>query len=151
VDTIGDYTYYIAIFAGLTVGSARATGWSGFWWLGASVAAGLFLTFALLIVLRGRITAGRPEQLNANAKAHFYRSGKRWKWLVAKLSNCATRANMPYGILVLAVLNLLPVVLVLAVIGAHVYWISLAVELRRLLAGSTRAMGSSVSMAETAR
>jgi hypothetical protein len=49
------------------------------------------------------------------------------------------------------VLNLLPVVLVLAVIGAHVYWISLAVELRRLLAGSTRAMGSSVSMAETAR
>jgi phosphatidylglycerophosphate synthase len=97
VDTIGDYAYYIAIFAGLTAGTARATGWSGFWWIGGALAIGMFLTFALLIVLRGRITAGRPEQLNANAKRHFYRSGSRWKWLVAKLSTCTTRATCPTG------------------------------------------------------
>ena len=41
---------------------------------------------------------------------------------------------MPYGILGLALLNLLPVVLVLAALGAQIYWISLAVQLRKLLA-----------------
>lgn len=138
VDTLGDYLYYIAIFAGLTAGIARATAWIGFWWIGGVLAVGMFLTFALLILLRGRITAGRPEQLHANAKAHFYGSGSRWKWLAAKLSTCATRATMPYGIVVLAVANLLPVVLVLGAISAHVYWISLAAELRGLLAVDRR-------------
>jgi phosphatidylglycerophosphate synthase len=134
VDTLGDYTYYVAIFTGLTVGSVRASGSPVYWWVGAALGAGLLLTFLLLIVLRRRITAGRPEQLNANAKAHFYRSGKRWQWLVAKLSNCATRATMPYGILALAAANLLPVLLVLGAIGTQIYWLSLTVELRRLLA-----------------
>jgi hypothetical protein len=142
VDTIGDYTYYIAIFTGLTVGTVRATGWNGFWWIGAALAVGMFLTFGLLILLRGRITAGRPEQLNTNAKAHFYRSGGGWRWLVAKLSTCATRATMPYGIVVLAVANLLPVVLIIGALSAHIYWISLAIELRRLLAAHNRIASS---------
>jgi hypothetical protein len=34
----------------------------------------------------------------------------------------------------LALLNLLPLVLILATLGAQIYWISLAVQLRRLLA-----------------
>jgi len=153
IDTIGDYTYYAAIFAGLTVGSVRATGWDGFWWIGAALAAGLLLTLSLLIVLRRRITAGRPEQLNTNAKAHFYATGKRWAWLVAKLSNCATRAMMPYGIVAFAAADLLPALLALAALGANVYWISLAVELRGLLAhwrsGGTESSAASDSPVAT--
>ena len=138
VDTVGDYTYYIALFAGLTVGAVRSTGWSGFWWLGAALAAGLLLTFALLIVLRRGITGGRPERLNAAAKKHFYQSGRRWAWLVAKLSNCATRATMPYGVVVFALIGRLPALVVLGVIGTQIYWISLAVELRALLGDTPR-------------
>ena len=52
---------------------------------------------------------------------------------MAKLSNCATRATMPYGIVGFAVLNLTPILVILATIGAHVYWISLAREFRRLI------------------
>ena len=33
----------------------------------------------------------------------------------------------------MAIANLLPVVLMLAALGANIYWISLAVELRRML------------------
>jgi hypothetical protein len=44
----------------------------------------------------------------------------------------ATRATMPYGILAFAVAGLLPWLLVIATIGAHVYWMSLAIEWRRL-------------------
>ena len=40
---------------------------------------------------------------------------------------------MPYGIMALAVVNGLPVVVVLAAIGGNVYWISLAVKMRHRL------------------
>ena len=49
------------------------------------------------------------------------------------LSVCATRAVMPYEILMLALLNLTPAVIVIAAIGANIYWIALATRLRTLL------------------
>jgi phosphatidylglycerophosphate synthase len=135
VDTLGDYVYYLAVFAGLTVGAVRQTGSPLFWWCGAALGVGVLLTFALLILLRWRSTRGRPELLRTRTKAHFYATGKLWARVVAKLSTCATRATMPYGIVAFAVLNLLPVIVILATIGAQVYWISLAREFRRLMGG----------------
>jgi hypothetical protein len=52
---------------------------------------------------------------------------------------CATRAAMPYGILVLALINSLLWLVWLAALGAQIYWISLAVELKPLLSGPTAA------------
>ncbi|HWI20490.1 MAG TPA: lysylphosphatidylglycerol synthase domain-containing protein [Vicinamibacterales bacterium] len=134
VETIGDYTYYIAIFVGLTVGAVRYTANPIFYRIGAVALAGTFITFALLIWLRRRITNGQPEKLQSTAKAHFYASKKRWAWLVAKLSFCATRSTMPYGIMAFALLGILPGILVLAAIGANVYWVSLTIRLPWLLA-----------------
>lgn len=54
---------------------------------------------------------------------------------------------MPYGILAFAIASLLPVVLVLGAIGAQIYWISLAVELRRLLPAPLPAVNRSASPA----
>jgi phosphatidylglycerophosphate synthase/uncharacterized membrane protein YbhN (UPF0104 family) len=132
LDTLADYVYYVATFVGLTVGMVRYTNRPEFWWVGGALLAGAVLTFVLLILLRHRATSGRPERLHAATKAHF-NAGKPWARLVAKLAPCATRATMPYGIFVLALVDLLPVVLILGAIGAQIYWISLAVELRRLL------------------
>jgi phosphatidylglycerophosphate synthase len=153
VDTAGDYVYYIAVFAGLTVAAARQTGSRAFWWCGAALSIGVVLTLGLLILLRWRATGGRPERLRTTTAAHFYGTGKRWARIVARLAPCATRATMPYGLLGFAVLGLLPVVVVLATIGANVYWISLALEFRRLVndpAGgdSTRAPASHGSASE---
>src|SRR4029453_17165644 len=42
IETFGDYSYYLAIFAGLTIGAVRQTRWDGFYWLrGARLAGGL--------------------------------------------------------------------------------------------------------------
>ena len=49
------------------------------------------------------------------------------------MSFVATRAAMPYGIMVLALLNLLPGAMVIVAIGANVYWVSLVLKLRDLL------------------
>jgi hypothetical protein len=50
----------------------------------------------------------------------------------------ATRAAMPYGIMVCALLNILPVIVVLAAITANIFWVTLVVKLRALV-GPTEA------------
>jgi phosphatidylglycerophosphate synthase len=133
IETFGDYSYYIAIFSGLTIGAVRRTGWEAFYWIGGAALAGSFITFALLIYLRTRITAGQPERLHSIARERFGVEPTIWSRLIWRIQFVATRAAMPYGIMVFALAGLLPAVVVLAAIGANVYWVSIIVKLRHLL------------------
>lgn len=133
LETIGDYSYYLAIFVGLALGAVRQTGWAGFQALGAAGLSGTLLSFMLLIYLRQRITNGRPETLHAVARDRFRAEPSLWSRVIWRVSFVATRAAMPYGILALALLDVLPLVVVLCAIGANVYWISLVLKLRQLL------------------
>jgi phosphatidylglycerophosphate synthase len=133
IETVGDYSYYIAIFIGLTIGAVRRTGWEAFYWIGAAALAGSLITFALLIYLRTRITAGQPERLHSIAKARFKAEPTAWSRIIWRIQFVATRAAMPYGIMVFSLLGLLPAIIVLAAVGANVYWISIIVKLRHLL------------------
>lgn len=135
IETFGDYSYYIAIFVGLTVGAVRVTGWYGFYWLGTAGLAGTLLSFALLIYLRSRITAGQPDKLHAIARDRFKAEPNWWTRITWRLSFVATRSAMPYGIMALSLVGLLPLVVALAAIGGNVYWISLVLKLRDLLGG----------------
>ena len=130
---MGDYSYCLAIFTGLTVGAVRQTGWESFYWLGGIALAGTLFCFALLIYLRSRITGGQPEKLHAVARTRFNASGSTWSRIVWRISFVATRSAMPYGIMALALVNALPAVVVLAAIGSNIYWLSLTVKLRHLL------------------
>jgi phosphatidylglycerophosphate synthase len=134
IETFGDYSYYIAIFVGLTLGAVHRTGWHGFYWLGAAGLAGTLLTFALLIYLRTRITAGQPEKLHSIARDRFQAESTLWSRIIWRISFVATRSAMPYGIMALSLAGLLPVVVVLAAIGSNTYWISVVLKLRHLLA-----------------
>jgi phosphatidylglycerophosphate synthase len=133
IETIGDYSYYIAIFLGLTVGAVRQTGREAFYWLGGLALTGTLLSFGLLIYLRNRITAGQPQRLHAVARERFKAQPSRWSRLIWRVSFVATRAAMPYGIMAFALVYGLPAIVALAALGANVYWISLVVRLRDLL------------------
>jgi phosphatidylglycerophosphate synthase len=133
IETFGDYSYYVAIFVGLTIGGVRLTGWPAFYWLGAIALGGTLIAFAFLVFLRSRITAGRPEKLHTIARARFKAEPSWWSRIVWRLSFVATRSAMPYGIFALSLVGLLPLVVVLAAIGSNVYWISLVLKLRHLL------------------
>jgi phosphatidylglycerophosphate synthase len=133
IETFGDYSYYIAIFIGLTIGAARQTHVEAFYWIGGLALCGTLVSFALLIFLRARITAGRPERLHAIAAERFKAEPTFWSRLIWRLSFTATRSAMPYGIFAFALANLLPGIVVLAAIGSNVYWISLVVKLRALM------------------
>jgi hypothetical protein len=102
--------------------------------VGGIALAGTLLSFALLIYLRTRITAGQPEKLHAIAKERFKKAGASfWSRIVWRVSFVATRATMPYGIMAFAILDALPGIVVFAALGANIYWISLAIKLRHLL------------------
>jgi len=133
LETVGDYTYYFAIFIGITIGAVRSTGDALFYDLGFAALGGSLITAFLLLLLRQRMTATRPERFGAAGKAHFVSGGAGWARFLAWLSVCATRAVMPYGILMLAIAGLTPAVIVFAAIGANVYWIALTSRLRTLL------------------
>ena len=133
IETVGDYSYYLAIFTGLTVGAVRQTGRESFYWLGGIALAGTLFCFALLIYLRSRITGGQPEKLHAVARTRFKAGDSTWSRLVWRISFVATRSAMPYGIMALALVNALPAVVILAAIGANIYWLSLTIKLRHLL------------------
>jgi phosphatidylglycerophosphate synthase len=133
IETFGDYSYYVATFIGLTAGAVRQTGWDLFYWLGVIALTGTLLSFVLLVWLRSRITAGKPEKLHAIARVRFKAHPTWWSRVVWRVSFVATRAAMPYGILALALVYALPGVVVLAAVGANVYWISLVLKLPHLL------------------
>ncbi len=133
IETVGDYSYYIAIFVGLTIGAVRQTHWEGFYWFGAVALGGTLLSFALLIFLRNRITAGQPEKLHAIARARFKAEPTPWSRVIWRISFVATRSAMPYGIMAFSLLYLLPGIVILAAIGANIYWISLMLKLRHLM------------------
>jgi phosphatidylglycerophosphate synthase len=145
LETVTDYTYYFAIFAGMTVGVARHTGWAGAWWVGATALAGIAISTLLLLYLRHRMTRHEPDRFGRTVKGRFKEGGATWTRWLGRLSNVATRAQMPYGIVVLALLNALPLVLVLCAIGANLYWIALLVRFRTLVTGTARLRPSTLA------
>ena len=133
IETFGDYSYYIAIFAGITVGAVHQTGAEIFYWIGASALAGTLVTFALLIYLRSRITSGQPTRLHAVARDRFLAEPSAWSRLLWRVAFVTTRAAMPYGIMVFALLNILPGIIALAAVASNIYWVSLVWKLKDLL------------------
>jgi phosphatidylglycerophosphate synthase/uncharacterized membrane protein YqjE len=134
IETAGDYSYYIAIFIGLSIGAAKQTHRPIFYWLGAVALVGAIVTIVLLVYLRSRITGGQPDKLHAIARDRFTAEPALWSRVIWRLSFVATRSAMPYGILAFALVNALPAVVVLAAIACNVYWICLMFKLRDLLA-----------------
>jgi phosphatidylglycerophosphate synthase len=134
IETFGDYSYYIAIFIGLTIGAARRTGHESFYWIGGVALAGTILSFALLIYLRTRITEGQPEKLHAIARARFKAGSSSFaSRIIWRVSFVATRAAMPYGIMAFALVGALPAIVVVAALGANIYWIAIIIKLRHLM------------------
>src|SRR4029453_19167190 len=75
LETIGDYTYYFAIFIGITIGAVRSTGRLNFYDRGLAGVGGAVVTAGLLVLLRQRITSAQPERFGATGKALFIADG----------------------------------------------------------------------------
>ena len=67
------------------------------------------------------------------AAVRFRAAPSWWTALIWRVSFVATRSAMPYGIMVFALFHALPGIVVLAAIGANIYWVCLLLKLRHLL------------------
>jgi hypothetical protein len=91
LETVGDYTYYFAIFAGITIGAVRSTRHAVFYDLGFAALGGSLITAFLLLLLRQRMTAAKPERFGAAGKAHFVSGGAGWARFLAWSLSCSPR------------------------------------------------------------
>ena len=129
IETFGDYSYYIAIFIGLTIG-AVGDALGGVLLVGGVALAGTLLTFALLIYLRSRITAGHLICTPSRAVARGDPS--LWSRFIWRISFVATLRRCRYGIMAFALAGILPAIVVLAAI-APTLLIRIAMKMRHLL------------------
>ena len=133
IETFGDYSYYVAIFVGLSIGAVKQTHAEVFYWLGGASLFGALVTIVLLVYLRSRITSGQPDRLHAIARDRFTAEPTRWSRLAWRLQFVATRSAMPYGIMAFSLVYLLPAIVVLAALGSNIYWVCVVFKLRHLL------------------
>ena len=132
LDTICDYCYYVTTFAGIALGLVRSTGETRFAGLSAVIFCGAVLTFISASIGRKQLSGRHPEQYLAvwqkNAESRsaglLLNFGRHTEFIVR-------RCFLPYLILVLAILNLMPAFLYMAAFGANVAWI---VSLRSVIA-----------------
>lgn len=135
LDTICDYLYYVTTFAGITIGLVRSTGETRFAGWCVAVFGGAIMTFITASVGRKQLSGKHPEQYLAiwQTKAESRSAG-----LVVNFGRytefIVRRCFLPYLLLVLAILNLMPMFLYMAAFGANVAWI---VSLRSLIAFSS--------------
>ena len=123
LETICDYLYYLFIFAGMTIGLARASGtraylvWGGFLVFGAIVS---ILTTGLQ---RHQLTSGQPEQyLGVWHKQADSRSSNPFLFLGRHTEFIIRRCFLPYVFLFFAFFNIMNWLLIAGAVGANLVW-----------------------------
>jgi phosphatidylglycerophosphate synthase len=136
LDTICDYLYYFVTFAGVTIGVLRTKGDPSLAGWSIAMFAGAILTFIVAGIGRKRLAGDRPEQyLQRWQKNAEMRSAGLLVRMARHTEFIIRRCFLPYWILLLALLNLMPALIYMAAIGANVVWI---ISLRSVISFSMR-------------
>jgi phosphatidylglycerophosphate synthase len=123
LETACDYLYYLLIYAGMSIGLARASGNPLYLKLGGLFFFGAISTFLISWLQRRQLTNGRPDQLLAiwQKKAESRPSnpllyfGRRLEFLVR-------RCFLPYALLFFAAFNILKFAFILSALGVNIAW-----------------------------
>ena len=124
LETACDYLYYLFIFAGMTIGLARASGNRAFGAWGAVLLFGAAATILIAWFERSRLSAKHPEQFLAvwQKKAES-RSSNPLLYVGRHCEFIIRRCFLPYALLAFALFNLNWLAFYMTAIGANVAWI----------------------------
>src|SRR5258708_38718150 len=119
LETICDYTFYLFLLVGMTIGQWRSSGTRMYLVYGALLLFGALASFLATGWVRRRLAPGRPEQLLKIWQGHaesrpsdpFLYFGRHTEFIVR-------RCFFPYALLVFALFNLMSVPFVFSLIGA---------------------------------
>jgi len=123
LETACDYLYYLFIFAGMTIGLARASGNRSYWAWGAVLVFGALATILVAWFERSRLSGKHPEQFLAvwQKKAES-RSSNPLLRMARQLEFIIRRCFLPYALLAFAILDLNWLALYMSAIGANIAW-----------------------------
>jgi phosphatidylglycerophosphate synthase len=133
LETMVDYSTYLLIFAGMTVGGYRRGG-ALYVALGAALLFGCVLSFFTISVQRRLAApADRPNEYSQNYLAALDRDSRNpISFSVRQLQFLLKKGVLVHYLLLFALLNLLPLILFLGAFGANVAWIVTVYFNRRL-------------------
>ena len=144
LDTICDYLYYFVTFAGVIIGVLRTKGDPSLAGWSIAIFVGAILTFIIAGIGRKRLAGDRPEQyLQRWQKNAEMRSAGLLVRMARHTEFIVRRCFLPYWILLLALLNLMPALIYMAAIGANVAWI---ISLRSVISFSMRSNSAAVEV-----
>lgn len=146
LETMADYSSYLLIFTGMTVGGYR-TGGSLYLATGSALVVGSLLSFVVISIQRRLAApADRPNEYSKRYLAALDRDAANpVSRIVRQLQFLTKKGVLIHYLLVFAALGALPVVLFLAAFGANVAWIVTIYFNRRLFSSSRRWRGDGVS------
>jgi len=123
LETVCDYLYYLFIFAGMTIGLMRTSGTKVYLAWGGLLLFGAVTSFFVTGLQRHSLTNGRPEQLLGiwQTQAASRRSNP-FLFFGRHVEFVIRRCFLPYVFLFFALFNIMPVLFILAVLGANVVW-----------------------------
>jgi hypothetical protein len=134
-----DYTTYLLIFIGMTVGGYHRSG-SLYLVLGAAIVFGCVLSFIVISKQRTLAApADKPNEYSQRYLAALERdSGNPVSRIVRQLQFLLKKGVLVHYLLVFALLGLLPVLMFLAAFGANVAWLVTLYFNRRLFLPKAR-------------
>ncbi|MFQ5723076.1 MAG: CDP-alcohol phosphatidyltransferase family protein [Terriglobia bacterium] len=119
-----DYTSYLAIFVGLSIGLWRETGFAHHLVVGGLFLFGWVLSFILMSRQRKLVSGDNPtdypNRIHAKLEQH---SRNFFHWLARKSYFLVRRAVLPYFILLFCLLDLRVLLLGFVTLGANVVWL----------------------------
>ncbi len=139
LETMVDYSSYLLIFAGMTVGAYRRGGLL-YLVIGAALLIGSVLSFIVISVQR-KLAApvGRPNEYSQRYLAALDRdSGNLISRIVRQLQFLLKKGVLVHYLLLFAIIGALPLLLFLAAFGANVAWAVTIYFNRRLFSSRSR-------------
>lgn len=143
LDTMADYAYYLLVFAGIVVGRYHASAGHGPFYVGAALLGlGAVASMAVSAWQRQVYAGDNPKEyaVRLDRLLAVLDRNPLVRW-ARPAHHLARRSVLPQVILLFALLDLVPVVFWICVVGANLYWILLLVT-DRLLRRSLQAARS---------
>lgn len=129
-ETVCDFIFYFVFGVGLTVGLYRNSGNSFYIFLGVAAFFGTLVSLLLISYQRKRF-ASNPSLYAAEAHHRIDQSKQNWIIRYGRMSYFVIRRPvLPYYLLILTAVQLLPFVLFMTALSANLFWILLAYSTR---------------------
>ncbi|HET8546622.1 MAG TPA: CDP-alcohol phosphatidyltransferase family protein [Bryobacteraceae bacterium] len=144
LETMVDYTTYVVIFVGMTIGGYHRSG-PEYLLVGAALLIGSLLSFWVISIQRKLAApASRPNEYSRRYLAALDRDGKNLiSRAVRQLQFLTKKGVLVHYLLLFAVFGLLPLFLTLAALGANIAWMVTIYLNFRLFSGHSRALTTS--------